>query len=233
MVVTYFFKDKMPDPDYYRSSNLTEPLQTKTYRDEFSISVNEQTYVIKPKFDYELYGVVVSMHNPEDLGDIYHHSEWEDFINLKDLCVIWGDNVISGVYKNMEFDSTTWTCWASWPDRETGERFSMRSLSNNHLLSNTAEVNSVLMSAEPGDQIRFKGVLAEYTNPGNGFERGTSTSRDDKGNDACETVYIDEFEIISKANAGIRSMYSGAKIVAIISLICFLISFFLAPLGRR
>ena len=233
LIATYFLKDEMPEPDHYLNASLAEPLQTKTYRDEFSVVVNDQSYNIKPKFDYELHGVVVSYHDSDAFGDIYHYKDWEDFINLRDICVIWGNNVSSGVYKNMEFDSTTWTCWASWPDQETGQRFSMRDLSNNHLLSNKENVDRMLMSAEPGDYIRIKGVLAEYSNPGNGFNRGTSTNRDDKGNGACETIYIDEFEIINKANPGMRSLYSVAKTMALFSLIGFIVTFIAAPVGRR
>jgi hypothetical protein len=230
--VTYFYKDTMPEPDYYQDSNLTEPLQTRTFREEFSVEVNDQTYNIIPKYDYELHGVVVSYHDADVMHDIYHHEKWKDFINLRDLCVIWGNNVSSGVYKNMEFDSNTWTCWAYWPDHATGKLFSMRELSNNHVLSNKEHVNRALLSAEPGDYIRFKGVLAEYSNPGSGFTRGTSTRRDDKGNGACETIYIDEFEIINKANAGIRSLHSMMQWVAGISLVGFIVMFLIAPVRK-
>ena len=229
---TYFFKDEIPEPGYYKNASLTEPRQTKTYRDKFSVEVNDQTYNILPKYDYELQGVVVSYHDADVMHDIYHHDRWKDFINLRDLCVIWGENVSSGVYKKMDFDSNTWTCWAYWPDSETRRQFKMRELSNNHILSNKEKVSAALMSAEPGDLIRFKGVLAEYSNPGNGFKRGTSTNRDDKGNGACETIYIDEFEIIDKANAGLRSLNSMMKWTVIISLIGFIVMFLVAPVRR-
>ena len=35
--------------------------------------------------------------------------------------------------------------------------------------------------------------------------RGTSTTRDDTGNGACETIYVTGFEIIGRANAGWRA----------------------------
>jgi hypothetical protein len=34
--------------------------------------------------------------------------------------------------------------------------------------------------------------------------RGTSTTRDDTGNGACETIYVDEFEIVVRASSGWR-----------------------------
>jgi hypothetical protein len=223
----------MPDPAYYQHGSFKEPSQTRTYRNAFSVTVNDQSYNIQPKYNYELEGVVVSYHNADAAWDMYHHDMWQDFLNLRDLCIIWGNNVSSGVYKRMDFNNNTWTCWAYWPDQETGNRFSMNQLSNNHILSTKEYVTRALMSAEPGDHIRFKGVLAEYSNLGNGFKRGTSTVRDDTGNGACETIYIDEFEIINKANANIRWLHSMAKWIAITSLVGFIVMFIVAPVGNR
>jgi hypothetical protein len=50
-----------------------------------------------------------------------------------------------------------------------------------------------------GDQVHFRGYLAEYShNHGFAFKRGTSTVRNDSGNGACETVYLDDFEILHR-----------------------------------
>lgn len=230
---TYFYKDEMPAPEYYQSISLPAPLQTSTQRKPFSVSVNDQQYNITPKYDYTLRGVVVSYSDADKIGNIYHYSMWKDFLNIKDLCVIWGENVSSGVYQNMQFENRIWTCWASWPDSETGRRFTMSELSNNHLLSVTEEVNKVLMEVEPGDTISIKGVLANYANPASNFTRDTSTSRDDNGNGACETIFVDKFEILDKANAEIRSLHTVAKTIAIVSLIGFIVLFIAAPVGRR
>ncbi|MGZ8227947.1 MAG: hypothetical protein ACXWT3_15130, partial [Methylococcaceae bacterium] len=162
-------------------------------------------------------------------GDIWHHKRWKDFINLRDLCVIWGENVATGVYQNMQFSNDSWTCWASRPDRETGELFNMTALSNNHLLTDDEAVKTALMAAEPGDHIRLRGVLAEYSNTAANFQRGTSTVRTDTGNGACETIYLDEFEIISKANPKPRRLFELAKWLTIISAIGFSIMFVVAP----
>ena len=229
LLYAYFVKDDLPQPGYYDASLLAPPVQLPTSRPVFTSKVNGEEYVINPKFDYELSGVVVSYHDADSISDIYHHDQWKDFINLRDICVIWGSNVTSGVYKKMAFKNATWTCWASWPDRETGQQFSMNQLSNNHILSDNEAVNAVLMSAEPGDHIRLKGVLAEYSNPSSGFNRGTSTRRDDSGNGACETIYLDEFVILNKANAGVRAWYSFAWGVFLLSMIGFLVTFFITP----
>ncbi len=78
----------------------------------FWIETAGQRYRGKPLFDYSLEGVIVSYHEADGFTDIWHHEKWLDFLNIRDLCVIWGDNVSSGVYRNMTFDNDSWTCWA-------------------------------------------------------------------------------------------------------------------------
>ncbi|KPJ95277.1 MAG: hypothetical protein AMJ53_03070 [Gammaproteobacteria bacterium SG8_11] len=224
-LVCYFYKDKLPAPAFYDSYYLIDPIQTPTTAAPFTTQVNDQHYFIEPLYDYELNGAVVSYHDADAIRDIWHHDKWLDFINLRDLCVIWGDNVTSGVYLDMDFSNDSWTCWAYWPDRATGQRFNKAQLSNNHLLVNDPAVKQALMSAEPGDQIRLKGMLASYRNPGNNFFRGTSITRSDTGNGACETIYVSEFEIIKKANSRLRAFYDAAKWLTVFAFIGFAVLF--------
>ncbi|VAW69894.1 hypothetical protein MNBD_GAMMA09-3823 [hydrothermal vent metagenome] len=233
LVYSYFTKDTLPEADFYNLSELKAPKQTAIKKNAFSVEVNNQTYIIKPRFYYELQGVVVSYHDSDVFWDIWHHDKWKDFINLRDLCVIWDNNVSSGVYKKMDFTNDSWTCWARWPDNETGRIFSMRQLSNNHILSHNDDISQTLMSARPGDHIKLSGFLSEYSNPGNGFQRGTSTTRTDTGNGACETIYLDDFKIINKANAGTHRLYAISKWTFIISLIGFIVAFIASPVCRN
>jgi hypothetical protein len=61
----------------------------------------------------------------------------------------------------------------------------------------------------------MSGYLAEYSHAG-GFFRGSSTVRTDTGNGACETVYLEAFDILK--NGGRRWHYlrwfSGFLLVA-------------------
>ena len=229
----YFYKDILPSPAHYESYTIDEPTQSPTTEPPFTTNVKAQQYIIEPQFDYELYGVVVSYHDADSILDIWHHDKWKDFINLRDLCVIWGDNVKNGVYLDMHFSNDNWTCWAYWPDRATSERFDMTALSNNHLLVDDSRVKKALLNVERGDLIHFKGVLASYQNPANHFSRGTSTVRTDTGNGACETTYVREFNIINKANSGVRSLYQLAKWLAILSLIGYIFVFVNAPIRKQ
>lgn len=229
MVAVSLYKDKLPEPDFYDANALAAPLQQDTERQAFKSQAGGQEYTITPKYEYELQGVVVSYNNADGMTDIWHHKRWQDFLNERDLCVIWGENVQSGVYKLMKFENDSWTCWAYWPDSTTGERFKKNALSNNHLLVDNDKVRKALMSSEPGDHVRFKGMLAEYDNKANGFHRGTSITREDMGNGACETVYLTDFEVVKKANPGFRRAYVFAKWSALVSLIGFLLLFLVTP----
>jgi len=230
-VLTWLRQDDLPPPETYGTQPLPAPRQQPTSRRPFAVDAGGQRYQIEPLFDYELQGVVVSYHDADSFVDITHHDRWQDFLNLRDLCVLWGDNVRSGVYLDMDFSNDTWTCWAYWPDGETGARFRMDELSNNHLLTTDPAVQDALMAARPGDRVRFKGMLARYSNPANGFSRGTSTTRDDRGNGACETVYLTDFEVVAPANGGARALHRAASWVAGLSLAGFLVAFVVAPVG--
>lgn len=232
-VILYFFKDRLPQASFYDPAQLGEPIQQSTRVDNFTTRVNGENYLILPRFDYQLEGVIVSYHNADDFSDVWHHSYWNDYINLRDLCVIWGDNVETGVYQDLDFHNDSWNCWVRWSSGEVRERFRVDQFSNNHVLIDDAEIESRLMQSEPGDHIRLEGVLAEYRNPRTGFHRSTSTIRTDSGEGACETIYVTGFEIIKKANPGLRLFYAIAKWIALVSLAGLAILFVFAPYRGR
>ena len=80
------------------------------------------------------------------------------------------------------------------------------------------------MSAEKGDQIYLKGYLATYSQPGGGL-RGTSISRTDTGNGACETIYVEEFEFLKKSNRFWRFLFTLSTLL-VAACIIFMVIFF-------
>ena len=73
----------------------------------------------------------------------------------------------------------------------------MRALSNNHLLADRPSIVAKLRDVHIGDQVRIRGRLSQYAhNHGFAFMRGTSLTRDDTGNGACETIYVQEVEVL-------------------------------------
>ncbi|MCU7958482.1 MAG: hypothetical protein KZQ58_00445 [gamma proteobacterium symbiont of Bathyaustriella thionipta] len=66
----------------------------------------------------------------------------------------------------------------------------------------------------------------------NGFEHKGGTVRTDTGNGACETVYLQDFQIVKKANPGLRALYSIAVWTLWLSLVGVLVlTFSTAPGG--
>ncbi|MCK7575727.1 MAG: hypothetical protein MZV65_07410 [Chromatiales bacterium] len=217
---SHWKKDQFPPPEFYDLERLVEPRQTRTLTEPFEIEAEGIRYRIEPKFDYELDGVVVSLHDSDVFWDIYHTKDWQDFINIRDLCVVWGENVASDVFRAMRYKNSTWTCWISTDDPQAARDFAWNQLSNNHLLSHIGLVQKAIKSAEIGDQIHLRGQLAAYSHDG-GFQRGTSITRNDMGNGACETIHVEDFRITRKANAGWRLAYKlavGATLVGLLGL---------------
>ena len=92
-------------------------------------------------------------------------------------------------------------------------------------------IAKVLKGARVGDQIHVRGYLAEYSHhQGFAFFRGTSTTRKDTGNGACETVYATEAEIIRPGNRGWRIAYWVAAWTLIASILVWL---YLAFFGKE
>ena len=170
-------------------------------------------YRIEPEFEYELYGVVVSFRHHE--GNSRMHRRSNDFLNMLDVCVIWGDNADHPDLDKLSFWNGIFTCNVKTRDSSAWQAFDMFQLSNNHLLSDDDVIRDQVRRIRVGDQIRFRGYLASYESPGGG-KRGTSTTRFDKGDGACETVFIEDFDIV-RASTSYWRMAMWVALVALIA----------------
>jgi len=139
-IYSYSQKGKLPKKEEILPELYQEPIQTETEKPPFKVERGGIIYDITPLFNYELYGLVVSEYNSKSWLD-YYHEEWKDFINLKDVCVVWGDNVETEVYQELKFHNGSFTCYI---DSKSGadktavfQKFKDSALSNNHLLSKT------------------------------------------------------------------------------------------------
>lgn len=230
-VVTFFQKDRLPDKSDIVQELSQEPLQTPTQAVPITIQHKGVRYVITPLYDYELYGMVVSYHHSSSFDD-YYHAEWGDFINTKDVCVIWGDNIETEIYKKLKFSSGSWTCYVNFSSRNTQEalrKFKNTCLSNNHLLAANKEVSRVILSMERGDQVAFKGYLVNYDKDDIKSFRTTSTTRKDYG---CEVVYVTEATILKKANMLWRYLFQFTKYIMIV-VVLLLIGVYVRSVGKK
>jgi len=222
-VLSLLFVNRLPRPqDIYAQLKL-DPLQNQeNIPPPFKVIKNKITYWVKPLFNYELYGLVVSQHRSDSLLDSSHR-RWRDYLNIKDLCVVWGKNIDSGIYRKLKFRNRDFTCMCEFPDLKTAQLFSWSHVSNNHILSADKALSRRILAARPGDQVHFRGYLVEYSQPANQFRRGSSTVRDDSGNGACETVFVTHFTILQRANRIWQVINPVAFLAAIAYLIAMLL----------
>jgi hypothetical protein len=222
VLIALFQKDRLPDREDILNELFRMPRQTQTSALAFETEVGNKVYTITPFYEYELYGLVVSYYDSTGWWDITHKFLWKDFINIKDICVLYGFNVRTDAYKEMRFKSGPWTCYVDLPTERAQVQYHHICLSNNHLLADNKQLAKEIMRAEIGDQIYIKGYLAAYSHSGGSFFRATSTTRTDTGDGACETIYIDDFKILKKANRFWRFAFSAAVLIMAGSIVLIL-----------
>lgn len=205
------------DPDMWiHPAVADEPLQNPVDKQEFTTRANEVDYVVRPKYRYELTGLVVSFKRfSQDYG---LHKRWNDFINVADICVVWGSNASNLDLNEFSFSNGEFTCMIRTRNREQAERFNPDQLSNNHLITDSESIRERIDELEVGDQIRIEGWLAEYGEPGGPF-RKTSTTRTDTGDGACETVYVADMEILGSMSTVWRRLFWLALAGLVVSVV--------------
>lgn len=198
-----------------------EPIQSELSADQkgesIVVNIENYEYRLTPLYNYELKGLIVTDYNSDNWLDIRHK---DDPGNIKDICVVWGENITNGSYKEVKFTSGEFTCFYRW-ERKLENMVKGSFLSNNHLIPQSEIVSSAIKKSKLGDQVRVKGILADYSVYVDGkeiFKRKSSTVRNDSGNGACEIIYVTDFEILQKnqfnfkvyqKSFGLTALYSG------------------------
>ncbi|HEX5045832.1 MAG TPA: hypothetical protein VFX89_01830 [Gammaproteobacteria bacterium] len=202
-LVAFWHRNDLPAGLAFRDELEAEPRQTVTEERPFSVAYAGVSYKIEPQFDYDLYGLVVSYRLHD--GNSTMHRRANDHLNVADLCVVWSDTAFSPTLRKIDFWNGIFTCNFETRDAEAWARFATNQVSNNHLLSADALVRNRVAGVRIGDQIHVRGLLASYTSPGG--TRGTSITRNDEGNGACETIFVKDFAVIEPARHGWRLMF--------------------------
>jgi hypothetical protein len=196
------FNGRLPAHPALLPSVATDPLQTMTAAaPAFDAHAGKVDYRISPVADYEITGLVVSRHDAGTWWD-WIHAASNDHLNVVDLCMVWGANAADGAYEKMSFSSGQFVCYVSSKDESAWQPQYLRALSNNHLLTANPAIARRLRNVRVGDQIRLRGQLVAYShNAGFAFTRSTSTTREDTGDGACETVFVHAVEVLRPAPA--------------------------------
>ena len=206
-----------------------DPLQTPTTTKPFVARRGGERYYIEPVYNYEISGLLVELHDSDSWNDMTH-TEGKDFINTRDLCVVWGENLKNDLYRRVKFSHGDWTCYFQAFDGETFRLFRQNQISNNHVLPADDAIARAMKSVEIGDQIYAKGMLVNYERSGHPPSRNTSITRDDTGNGACEIIWVSEFKVLKRAQVKWRHARDAARVVAALALLYVLAGF---ALGMR
>jgi hypothetical protein len=221
LLVSFWNRNELPGSIDYVADIANEPRQTTTDRRSFEAVWDDVGYRIDPEYDYDLVGMIVSFRHHDENSRM--HRLADDHLNMLDVCVVWGNNTSGAQLDKIDFWNGIFTCNVKTRDQAAWESFDMYQLSNNHLISDDDFIRDQVRKVKVGDQVRIQGVLASYESPGG--RRGTSTTRTDTGDGACETIYVDRFEILQPATSYWRiSMYA-----ALATLLVGLFLFFRRP----
>jgi hypothetical protein len=192
LVYSFWHRNDLPATLEPLPTLLEAPRQTSTDIPVFKTRFNGVDYIVEPEFQYDLYGLVVSYRHHDNNSRM--HFLANDHLNMLDVCVVWGGTAVAPTLRRIDFWNGIFTCNVSTRDGEAWAAFRMNELSNNHLLSDDESIRERARDLRVGDQVRVRGYLASYTSD-NGSKRGTSTTRNDTGNGACETIFVESFEI--------------------------------------
>ena len=224
--VSFFLRDSLSGDTQIVNAVLVEPVQTETSAEKIVYEKDGYRAEITPLFDYELAGLIVTQHNADEWLDYFHKN---DPFNTKDLCVVWGDNAASGVYQEGKYKSGDFTCFWKFDSQADWKQFNQTKISNNHLIPANDHIADLIKQTNIGDQISFKGYLSSYsitTDDGATIgERGTSTTREDTGNNSCEVVYVTDFTVLHPTDNIFRTLFDYSLYVlaglALIGVILF------------
>ena len=196
-LLSLFYKDSYPFIENVHTDILKEPIQKETKKNKFIFDYKSTTYEVEPVADYEIWGVIMDHNNIHSITDSYHD---DNSVDLKDVCVVWGDNINSDVFKHITFQSGSWTCYVSSKNWDHWSKFNTSKFSNNHLISSDDKIQEQIKNVRIGDQIHIRGSLVNYKNKNSGWTRKTSQSRTDDGGTACEVIHVDQFEYLKRNN---------------------------------
>jgi hypothetical protein len=226
LLVSFWNRNELPGTIDYVPEIVGEPAQTKTSKRPFDVAYEDVQYHVSPEFEYDIVGMIVSYRHHDNNSRMHRLSN--DHLNMLDVCVVWGDNATAADLDKIDFWNGIFTCNFQTRDQAAWDSFDIFKISNNHLISDDDRIRDRVRDINIGDQIRVRGYLASYGNP-NVQPRGTSTTRLDTGDGACETIYVEHFEIVRAAT----SYWRISMFVSLFALLAGLFLYFRRPFSAR
>lgn len=231
LAVTFFLRNNCRNVQEIAPEVLHEPVQSELNNTSLiRFSRNDYSYELTPVYAYEISGLIASKMDYQAFS-----IEKFDKVFPMDLCMIWGSNVANGVYKNREVIFSQDCRWCTVWVRQAGISFNYNEISNSHLLISDPVLEKKAKSLVVGDQVKIIGKLvnvkANLTGKPGSFDSPyyslkTSTERTDKGAGACEVIYVEDIEILKKANVIADFLFHATLYGLLILIIWNILRFF-------
>lgn len=181
------------------------PEERKHKEFQFKSLINNNTLILSPQAHYEISGVVVAYNS-----QFVFISRYFDSMALYDLGLAWGkigDKKILKEYFKAYSDKTelrgSRILYISYkkyyPD--VNLNYVNNHFSHSHIVPANRNVMAGLLSIKKYDKVKLVGDLVDmYSLDRSSFQYHTSMSRDDsregdRGNGACETVFVKEVQV--------------------------------------
>ncbi len=114
-------RNHFTDPLPWAPGLAEGPIQTKIDRPALTIETHGRAYAIQPLYDYEFTALVVSFKRFHP--GIGLHERWNDYLNIADLCVVFGENTQGPDLNAFRFWNGEFTCNYATRDSEAWQRF--------------------------------------------------------------------------------------------------------------
>jgi hypothetical protein len=190
--------DQLPAPETLLPEAIVEPIEAAVREPEFHRTVGGYEYIVRPRYSYEISGLVASLHHSDAWWDM-DHRDAHDKLNIADLCMVWGQNASSGIYRRLRFSNTQWTCHVEYRTSEDGNAFIRTQMSNNHVLADSPEVERELMAIRVGEQVRLRGWLVDYAALDHGRIFSVRNTSHGHNGENCEVLYVTSVEQLRSA----------------------------------
>jgi len=223
LLILYSFYKKNQLPTYINppESILKDPKQQTTSRPCFTVKIGGRTHPIIPLREYEISGLIVSCGFSETLSK-YHN----DTLNLMDVGLIWGSNMDPKLYKKIKFKTNGVRLFFKPTHRNIWKHFRFDQISNNHLICTNSLLRKKIKKLHRGELISIKGFLANYSG------RSSSLTRTDRGDGACEVIWVDKLTILEDKTKFWHYLFWGGIYALAGFLLLVTLHFFFAPIKK-
>ncbi len=161
---------------------------------EFVFQPNKNKYLIKPRAEYFLSGIVLGKER-------YVYDRGAD-IAPYDLAIAWNKLVLTKLYKQLKWSqSGRWYLWRYNEDFPFDNTFVARYSSNNHIIPANPNIKAALGLVRKGESIDLSGYLVNVSQAAGEeeFTWNSSLSREDQGGGSCEVFYVTELRYKGKS----------------------------------